>query len=178
MWREAFGTALASGRFPHMLATRLTILQFTLLLCLAIILIPAGAHLFELSAKMAMARADYMTVQGIYAGWAWFGVPIFAAMILLLLHAIMMRDNRTSFWLSLAALVLIVISQIIFWTYTFPMNSLTLNWTLPPQDFEASRRQWEYSHAINAGLTLAAYVAGTLAVLTARLRRGQADRND
>jgi hypothetical protein len=150
--------------------TRMTILQFILLACLAIILVPAGAHLFELPAKMALPHADYMVIQRIYAGWAWFGVPIYLAMILLVLHAVLMRRNRPSFWLSLVALALIAVTQIIFWRYTFPMNSLTLNWSIPPPEFEAARRQWEYSHAINAALTFLAFASGTFAVLAARLR--------
>ena len=46
------------------------------------------------------------------------------------------------------------------------MNVATNNWTITPQDFEAVRRQWEYSHAINAVLTLVAFVTITLSALT------------
>jgi hypothetical protein len=41
-------------------------------------LVPTGAHLFELSAKLAMSPSDYMVVQGIYRGGAQFGIVIFA----------------------------------------------------------------------------------------------------
>ncbi len=158
-------------RFPWMSDTRVTILQLILLACLAIILIPAGAHLFELPGKMALSAADYMAAQRIYAGWAWFGAPIYLAMVLLLLHAVLACRNRPCFWLSLMALALIAITQIIFWHYTFPMNSLTINWSIPPPDFAAARRQWEYSHAVNAALTFLAFMLATLAVLLVRRPR-------
>jgi hypothetical protein len=39
----------------------------------AMCLVPAGAHFFELANKMSMSPPDYMTVQKIYAGWSFFG---------------------------------------------------------------------------------------------------------
>ena len=42
---------------------------------------------------------------------------------------------------------------------------VTNNWTINPQDFEAARRQWEYSHAVNAVLTFVALVTITLSTL-------------
>jgi hypothetical protein len=46
------------------------------------------------------------------------------------------------------------------------MNMATSNWTITPQDFEAVRRQWEYSHAVNAVLSFVALVTITLSTLT------------
>lgn len=45
----------------------------------ALIVIPGGAHLFELPAKMRLSESEYFSVQSIYAGWALFSVAIFAA---------------------------------------------------------------------------------------------------
>jgi hypothetical protein len=153
-----------------MLSTRVVLLQFMLLVCLAVILIPAGTHLFEYSAKMALEPSDYMVTQRIYAGWAWFGVPIYACIALLVLHAFVVRGLKLSFALTIASLVLIIVTQLIFWRYTFPMNALTSNWTSMPPDLEAARRQWELSHAVNAVLTFLAFITGSLAVLTSRPR--------
>ena len=47
----------------------------------ALILVPSGAHLFELSGQINLNREAYFTVQQIYAGWAWFAVPIVAAIV-------------------------------------------------------------------------------------------------
>lgn len=106
-----------------------------------------------------------MVVQRIYAGWALFGIPIIAALLLTALHTIVVRSNRTPFVLSLSAFIFLILTQAIFWTFTYPMNVATNNWTVMPENFEGARRQWEYSHAVNAVLTFAAFAAITLAVV-------------
>ena len=74
----------------------------------ALYLVPTGAHLFELAGKMALSPADYMLVQGLYRGWALFGIVIFAALLLTLLHAILRRRERIVLILSLAAFFCLV----------------------------------------------------------------------
>src|SRR6516165_3136969 len=132
----------------------------------ALCLIPAGAHFFELANKMSLSTAEYMTTQKIYAGWSFFGVVIIAAIVFTLTHTLMVRADRTAFLLSLTALVCLGATQVIFWTFTYPMNMATNNWTITPRDFEAVRRQWEYSHAVNAVLSFVALVTITLSTLT------------
>jgi hypothetical protein len=134
----------------------------------AFCLIPAGAHFFELVNKMSLSTAEYMTTQKIYAGWSFFGVAIIAAILFTLTHTLMVRAERTAFLLSLAALPCLGATQVIFWTFTYPVNAATSNWTIIPQDFEAARRQWEYSHAVNAVLTFAALMTITLSAFTYR----------
>jgi len=131
----------------------------------AICLIPAGAHFFELVNKMSLSTAEYMTTQKIYAGWSFFGVAIITATVFTLTHTLMVRAKRTAFLLSLTALLCLGATQVIFWTFTYPMNVATNNWTITPQDFEAARQQWEYSHAVNAVLTFVAFVTTTLSAL-------------
>src|SRR5215467_5354420 len=131
----------------------------------AIYLVPGGAHFFELANKMAMSPAEYMTVQKIYAGWTFFGIAIVAALLLTLLHTFMVRRDRTAFLLSLAAFLCLAATQAIFWIFTYPMNVASGQWTVMPADFEAARRQWEYSHGVNAVLTFAALLAVTSSTL-------------
>jgi len=143
----------------------------------ALCLIPAGTHFFELANKMSLSTAEYMTTQKIYAGWSFFGVAIIAAIAFTLTHTLMVRADRTAFLLSLTALLLLSATQVIFWTFTYPMNVATNNWTVIPQDLEAVRRQWEYSHAANAVLSFVAFVTTTLSALTYKheiemMRRG------
>ena len=140
------------------------VLRFVAIASVAICLVPAGAHLFELQNKIGLLPTEYMIVQRIYAGWWLFGIPIIAALLLTALHAAMARSSR-GFLLSLLALVCLATTQAIFWTFTYPMNAASNNWTVMPDGFEEARRQWEYSHAVNAALTFAAFVAITLSVL-------------
>jgi hypothetical protein len=53
--------------------------RFFALLFAALALVPAGAHLAELSNKIDLPAADYQTVQQIYSGWALFGIVVFGA---------------------------------------------------------------------------------------------------
>jgi hypothetical protein len=134
----------------------------------AMCLVPAGAHFFELANKMSMSPPEYMTVQKIYAGWSFFGIAVIAALLLTLMHAFIVRSDRTAFLLSLAAFLCLAATQGIFWTFTYPMNVASNNWTLTPEDFEAARQQWEYSHATNAVLTFAALVAVATSAVTCK----------
>jgi hypothetical protein len=81
--------------------------QFCAIVLTALALVPAGAHLFELPNKIGLSQQDYFVVQGIYRGWALFGVVLIGALIATLVLAVLVRGERTSFWLALAAFVLI-----------------------------------------------------------------------
>jgi hypothetical protein len=143
----------------------LKFLSLIAVVSVAMCLVPGGAHFFELAHKMSMPQPDYMTVQKIYAGWSFFGIAFIAALVITLVHTFMVRSDRTAFFLSLGAFLCLAVTQGIFWMFTYPMNVASSNWTVTPADFEVARRQWEYSHAVNAVLTFAAFVAITLSVL-------------
>ena len=58
------------------------------LLFTALAMIPAGAHLPEMRAKLALSRDDYRTVQQIYRGWSRLGVISAGALLAVIrLHA-------------------------------------------------------------------------------------------
>ena len=80
----------------------------------AVCLIPAGAHFFELVNKMYLSVPEYMTTQKIYAGWSFFGVAIIAAILFTLTHTLMVRAERAAFFLSLTALLCLGATQVIF----------------------------------------------------------------
>ena len=69
---------------------------------------------------------------------------------------------------ALLAFLCIVGSQVVFWTFTFPANQATVNWTEIPENWEALRTRWEYSHAAGAGLNLVAMISLVLSVLAWR----------
>ncbi len=133
----------------------------------ALALIPAGAHLFELPSKIGLPPEQYMTVQSVYRGWA----------VRHRLHRRPAADAgaygcRTRRYGRHAAFPVCractAATLAVFFAFTYPMNVVTANWTVTPPDFEAARRQWEYSHAFNAVLMLVAFAALALSVLTSR----------
>lgn len=138
---------------------------FIALFFVALALGPALAHLLELPNKITLAREDYLTVQQIYRGWALLGVVVAGALLSTLILALMVRKERKAFVFALIAFLCIAGTQLVFWTYTYPANQVTNNWTMLPQNWTELRRQWEYSHATSAGLNLMALVAMILSVL-------------
>lgn len=143
----------------------LKMFSFAGLLFTALALVPAMAHLLELPNKMALSREDYLTVQQIYRGWARVGFIVGAALISTLALTIKLRNHSTVFALALTAFLCIAGTQVIFWTFTYPANQATHNWTRLPEQWEELRRQWEYSHAASAGLNFIALISLMILVL-------------
>ena len=141
-------------------------LRVLALLLTGLILVPSGAHLFELQGKIGLGRDAYFTVQGIYDGWALFGVPIIAATAANgALFLALRRQDPAAAWCALASALLIAASLVIFFTWIFPANQATANWTTMPANWETLRREWEYSHAVNAVVIFAAFFAAIIATV-------------
>jgi hypothetical protein len=145
----------------------LRMVQFLAIVLTALALVPAGAHLFELPNKIDLPRDAYLTVQGIYAGWAWFGIVDLGALVMNIVLAIELRRQHLARYFAGTAALCFVIFFAIFFTWTFPANQATANWTTMPDDWSGLRQEWEYSHAVNAAVMLIALCSVTLAVITA-----------
>jgi len=148
--------------------TSLKALLFATLVFVALSLVPAGAHLFELPNKIGMPPEQYMTVQQIYSGWALFGFAVIPAILLTLASALALRAQRLPAMLLAGAFLCMAATQVLFWAYTYPANVATRNWTVMPAQLEPLRQQWEYSHAVNALLTFLALMLLGLAMLNMR----------
>jgi hypothetical protein len=138
---------------------------FLSLFFVALALAPAMAHLLALPNKINMPGEQYLIVQQIYRGWALLGIVVIGALLSTLALTIMVRKPPKTFVLVLVAFLCMVGTQVLFWTFTFPANQQTHNWTVLPENWLALQRQWEYSHAASAGLNLVAFVALILAAL-------------
>ena len=137
----------------------LRIVQFAAILLTALALVPGGAHLLELLNKLALDQEHYMVVQQIYRGWALTGIVLIGAVLVNVILAILTREQTTAMICAAGAAVLLCVTLAIFFTWTFPVNQATANWSAVPDDWLASRARWEYSHAVNAILTFFALCA-------------------
>ena len=140
----------------------LRVTQFIAIILTALALVPAGAHLLELVHKITLDRAQYLTVQRLYRGWAFLGAVLIAALLANLALTIRSRRQGRPMRLAAIATLLLAANLTIFFIWTFPANQATGNWTVMPADWEVLRNQWEYSHAVNALLTFLA-LSATLA---------------
>ena len=144
-------------------------LQFIVVVLLALALVPVGAHLLALPNKIDLPQQEYFTVQAIYYGWSLpTGIVLIGAIAASLALAVVTRGRGTVSWLALAAFVLIAATLVIFFIWTQPANAATMNWTVVPDNWQALRTQWEYSHAANAVLTFGALCAAVASALVSR----------
>jgi hypothetical protein len=149
-----------------------SIIRFSAIFFTGLCLVPAGAHLLEMPAKMKLGPADYMTMQNVYYGWALLGVLVGLAIIFDIWLASIISRPGSAFTFTLVGVISIVATQVVFWIWTYPMNGLTENWTRMPPDLERARAQWEYSHAASAVLTLVAFTCIVLASVIERSEGG------
>lgn len=149
----------------------LRLVQFLALVLIALCLVPAGAHLFELPNKIGLPQEQYFVVQNIYRGWSQFGFVLFGALGAGLLLATLLRGRGAAFWLALCAFFLVAATLAIFFIWTYPANQATDNWTTAPANWVELRTQWEYAHAVNAVLTFVALCCVALSNLLAHGRR-------
>lgn len=144
------------------------VLRFCAIMLTALALVPAGAHFFELPNKIGLDQQAYFTVQAIYRGWALFGFVLIGALLANLALTLLLAHRRGPYLLPLLAFLLVAATLAIFFTWTWPANQATSNWTLPTPNWDSLRTQWEYAHAVNALLTFIALCLLTWSAVTAR----------
>ena len=132
---------------------------FVAMLATAIALGGALAHALELPNKIGLPVNEYFTVQQIYRGWDKLGFLLAVELAAMIATAILYRHEPAVWWPVIVAIASLVVAQAIFWTFTFPANVATSNWTKIPENWEQLRRNWEYSHAAGAFFQLLAMAA-------------------
>jgi hypothetical protein len=143
-------------------------LLVTSIILIALAMSPTWAHLLEMPAKLSLSRTDYFIVQQIYRGWAWFGVVIFLALASTIALALRARPDGALTRAAIASAVCIVLALVVFFSFTFPANQATENWTATPDNWSTLRRQWEYAHAGEALLYFAALAVLVVAAASRR----------
>ena len=138
-------------------------MRFLAVIITGLSLIASAAHAFELLNKIGLPKEEYFIVQQIYSGWWIVGLLLPLAFLANVGNAITLRDNRTSMMVSIAAAAPVALNLIIFMLFTQPANAATQNWTVQPENWEALRLQWEYSHAVNAAVNFLAFCCAVFA---------------
>jgi hypothetical protein len=139
---------------------------FIAMLATALALGGALAHAFELPNKMDLSREEYFIVQKAYRGWNQLAYLLVVQLLSLLALAYLSWRSPAVFWMAALALLCLAGAQAVFWIYTYPANAVTQNWTVQPDNWEALRRQWEYSHLAGAIFQLIAMIALIIGALS------------
>jgi hypothetical protein len=153
---------------------------------LSILLVSVGmalslAHALELPGKLRLPKDAYLAVQSIY--YPGFTIGGFfgeiGAIVATLLLLVLTPFATASFWLTLAAVVAIVLAHLVYWTVTHPINKAWLQPTLlhragaaffdtaagqesvaPDEgNWTRLRDRWEYSHVARAAFAMLGFVA-------------------
>jgi hypothetical protein len=141
---------------------------FIALIATAIALGAALAHLLELPNKIHLPADQYFVVQKAYRGWNRLALLLLGELASMTWLTILYWAQPAVRWPVIAALACLVAAQAIFWTFTYPANFATSNWTHIPANWQALRSRWEYSHAAGALFQVGAMAALIIAVLSRR----------
>jgi hypothetical protein len=141
---------------------------FIALLATALALGAAMAHVLELPNKIGLPADQYFTVQQAYRGWDRLAFLLLIELLSMIAVAYLYWDEPPIRWPVLASIGCLIAAQIIFWSFTFPANRRTENWTIIPENWEELRHAWEYSHAAGAAFQCLAMAALIVAVLSRR----------
>src|SRR5262249_44961886 len=83
--------------------------------------------------------------------------------------AVLSRREPQVLWPTIIAIVCLIAAQAVFWTFTYPANVVTDNWTAVPAHWEDVRARWEYSHLAGAPFQVLA-VSWLIVAVLARAR--------
>jgi hypothetical protein len=152
---------------------------------LSIVLVAVGvaltlAHALELPGKLRLTRDTYVAVQAIYYPGFTIGALFgeVGAMLATLVLLVLTPLASTAFWLTLAALVSLLIMHGLYWVLTHPVNRFWLEdqqlqgagaaffavgargaASGAEQDWTALRNRWEYSHVARAAFAMLSLIA-------------------
>ena len=164
------------------------VLQILTLILIALVMVPALAHVLELPGKLRLAKEAYFTVQPIYyPGFTIIGACEPAAIVSTLVLLVLTPRESNAFWLTLVALLALIGVHAVYWLFTHPVNNFSqqserlstagsgffsLGSTSKRAgqgepdvvDWIAMRDRWEYSHVARAGLAALSFVALAIAI--------------
>ena len=139
--------------------------RFITLLFAVITLSALLSHLLELPGKLELSKENYQAVQSIYGDWILMVFVEGVSLVLTVYLAIIERRKKRTRNLLVVASSLFLISIIVFFIFTIPIDKATDNWSVLPADWETLRNQWEYSYAGRALLNLTGFCFLVLGVL-------------
>lgn len=146
--------------------------RFATIILTALLMGLEFCHALELPAKLQYDGPLYVRVQNsLYQLFGWPGPGAWVTLGAVLSAAglaFFVRHRRPAFGLTLAAVAcLLAAFPVVYFLFIEPVNAVIEQATPAsvPADWEQLRRQWEYAHAANVVLDLAALSALLISVL-------------
>jgi hypothetical protein len=129
------------------------------------------AHLLELPPRVFYFDAKLWvatTTKGLYALFGTVGAVVEVGSILTaVVLTVLVRGRGSTFYLSLVGAVLAALALVLWLVFIAPVNAELATWTPTsfPEDWARYRDQWEYTHAANAIIKIAALSLLVLSVV-------------
>jgi Anthrone oxygenase len=146
--------------------------RFCVLILASLSMAMAYCHLLEMQPRMTWDAQLWIavTVTGnVFRHFGGIGAVIETlAWIAAVVLAVLIRHSQpTSFRLTVAGAVLLMLAFVVWWAFVFPANLEMARWTPQqfPSDWAAWRAQWEYGHAARAILLIGGFIALMLSVV-------------
>ena len=159
----------------------ITILKLGSLLLVVATVIPSAAHVLELPGKLRLTREQYLAVQPIYyPGFTVIGAAEPLSILVLVVLLALTPGATWTFWLIVGALLAAVLTHLLYWALTAPVNKVWLSretlsdgaqrffgagGSLNESDWTILRDRWERSHVYRAAASVIALVLLTVALL-------------
>jgi hypothetical protein len=143
--------------------------RFAALICTALAMAMAFAHLLEMPAKRRYDGRLYLRVQKtLYRTFAIAGAVFeTGALVAATVVAFRVRQRRSAFRLTLLGTSLVGVANVSWFAFIAPVNRKWREWTEDtiPADWTRYRDHWEYAHAARAFLYLTGFSLLLLSVL-------------
>lgn len=143
--------------------------------------IPSVAHALELPGKLRLTREQYLAVQPIYyPGFTVIGAAEPLSILVLAALLALAPGAAASFWLIAAALAASVLTHVLYWILTAPVNKAWLRnealsgsaqrlfgagGSLNESDWTMLRDRWEWSHLYRAATSVSVLILLAVALL-------------
>jgi hypothetical protein len=157
------------------------VLKLASLLLVVATVIPSAAHALELPGKLRLNREQYLAVQPIYyPGFTIVGAAEPLTIIVLAILLASTPRGTPAFWLMAGALLATVLTHLLYWILTAPVNKIWLrnealsggaqqffaaSGSLAETDWTLLRDRWERSHVCRAATSVIALVLLAIALL-------------
>lgn len=157
------------------MAAAMRALRFVTLMLAALSMGMAFGHLLEMPAKLAYQGSVWLMLQQtLYGNFRVLGLLLdTGAVVCALVLTILVRKRRPALGWTIFGTICLVGAHAAWWAGAVPINAAIAQFTpqtLPP-DWTQLRVQWEYTHALRAGLQVAALGALLFSVLAETPRR-------
>jgi hypothetical protein len=150
---------------PYLRIEAIDLLAFLTAVSAGVCLVPPFVSVFEFSHMLSLLPQQYLQVQRTQkATFLFFRTAVPTGFLLTLAYALAVGRTSAAFPLSVAACLCLAAAGFISWIVSRQVTAATIDWTLVPENFEATRRRWEHTQVAAAVFTFVAFVTVLLSI--------------